>query len=93
MKTASNPIGDPGGRRATPEGGGTKVTSDPQGNPVSITDSTPYSSFFSFLLLCFFFLLFSSSFFLLFFSSFFSFFLFSLLLPPFYFIFFPLSTI
>jgi hypothetical protein len=37
----TNPIGDPGGKsnpthRATPEGGGSKVTSVPQGNPVSI---------------------------------------------------------
>jgi hypothetical protein len=41
MMTKINPIGDPGGRsnptnRVTPVGGGLKVTSDPQRNPVSI---------------------------------------------------------
>jgi hypothetical protein len=41
MLTKSQPNGDLGGRRsptdqATPEGGGSKVTVDPQGNPVSI---------------------------------------------------------
>jgi hypothetical protein len=39
--TSCNPTGDSGGRsnptnRATPEGGGSKVTSDSQRNPVSI---------------------------------------------------------
>jgi hypothetical protein len=43
MTTANNPTGDSGGRsnptnRATPEGGGSKATSDPQGNPVSISN-------------------------------------------------------
>jgi hypothetical protein len=41
MMTKTNPTGDLGGRsnptdQATPEGGGSKVTNDPQGNPVSI---------------------------------------------------------
>jgi hypothetical protein len=42
MMIKSKPNGDLGGKgnltnKATPEGGGSKVTIDPQGNPVSIT--------------------------------------------------------
>jgi hypothetical protein len=47
MMTVTNPTADPEGRirsnptnRATLEGGGSKVTSDPQGNPVSISMSS-----------------------------------------------------